>query len=97
MTDWLQSLTPRDWLLDGHPIRGRAMIEAFNQLDWSKAWMDMGPSPTGNPGPYWHVPDSDGDATHRLYPKLAPKWLPLVRRAVEETVETARRHFMGAA
>jgi hypothetical protein len=53
---WLKGLDHRDWLFDGHAIRGRAMIEAFNDLDWSKAWMDLGPSPTGNPGPYWHVP-----------------------------------------
>lgn len=92
--DWLEGLKPSDWLLDGHPIRSSAMIKAFKRLDWSKAWMDLGPSPAGNLGPYWHVPDDDGDATHRLYPKLlGTKWAPLVRHAIEETIEKAQRHF----
>lgn len=95
MPDWLQGLTHKDWLFDGGPINTPVMIARFNNLDWSKAWVDMGPSVAGNLGPYWHVPlretiiDGEvydcGDTVHRLYPKLLQsKWLLVVRRAVEE-------------
>ena len=86
---WNDGLDHRDWLYDGHKIRGDEMIARFNSLDWSKAYMDMGPSVAGNPGPYWHVPlggqYADEDTVHRLYPKvLQSKWLWVIRRACEE-------------
>ncbi len=88
---WLQGLDHRDWLLDGSKIRGR-LLTRFNELDWSKAYCDLGPSVAGNPGPYWHVPTYDGDTTHRLYPKLLQtKWLWLVRQAIDEAVARAAR------
>jgi len=76
---WMEHLSKSDWLFDGHPIRGDMMTERFNDLDWSKAWVDMGPSIAGNIGPYWHVPlVGDDETVHRLYPKLLQtKWLPL--------------------
>ena len=83
MTDirWLQDLTHKDWLFDGHPCSAKQ----FADLKWERAWIDMGPSIAGNPGPYWHVPHKNGDTTHRLYPKLLQtKWLRLVRHAIEE-------------
>lgn len=83
--EWLDGLTHKDWLFDGRPINNAARIEMFNRLDWSKAYVDLGPSVAGNPGPYWHVPMDDGDTVHRLYPKiLQSKWLGLIRRACEE-------------
>lgn len=83
--DWRQGLTHRDWLFDGRPIRGEESIALFDRLDWSKASVDLGPSVTGNPGPYWHVPLKDGDTVHRLYPKvIQTKWLLLIRQACEE-------------
>lgn len=99
---WLDGLTHKDWLFDGHPIRGRVMLARFENLDWEKAWVDLGPSVAGNPGPYWHVPlketviDGDvydcGDTVHRLYPKLLlSKWLPLVRHAIEESLKRANK------
>lgn len=42
--------------------------------DWAGAWVDQGPSPSGNPGPYLKLPWMSGDAdpfegtVHRLYP-----------------------------
>lgn len=95
MAEWYDGLTHKDWLFDGAPICGRVMLARFANLDWSKAWVDMGPSIAGNYGPYWHVPlretiiDGDlydaGDTVHRLYPKvLQSRWLPLIRRACEE-------------
>ena len=44
---------------------------AWDMLDWSKAWIDLGPSPAGNPGPYWKVPTTEPDpalrTVHRVY------------------------------
>ena len=89
--DWMKHLSHKDWLFDGRPIRGDYAIDRFNHLDWSKAWVDMGPSIGGNLGPYWHVPMDDGDTCHRLYPKvLTTKWLPVIRRACEEMAR--KRH-----
>ena len=87
MIDWLRGLTHKDWLFDGDPIRKGD--KRFDDLDWSKAWMDMGPSPAGNLGPYWHVPRKVAETTHRLYPKvLKTKWLLVIRRAVVEGKRT---------
>ena len=90
--DWLNGLTHKEWLFDGYAIRSDVMIERFNNLDWSKAWLDMGPSIADNPGPYWHVPLPSEETVHRLYPKiLNTKWLPVIRRAIKEAVERAER------
>ena len=85
MIDWIGGLTHKDWLFDGQSIPKNDA--QFNNLDWAKARMDMGPSPAGNLGPYWHVPLKDGETTHRLYPKvLQTKWLLVIRRAVQEAI-----------
>lgn len=82
--DWLEGTTHKDWLFDGY----RCSEKQWESLDWSKAYVDMGPSVAGNLGPYWHVPHKDGDTVHRLYPKLLQtKWLLVVRQAVEEFAE----------
>ncbi len=87
---WLDGLTHKDWMFDGHPIRGEVMIERFNNLDWSNAYVDMGPSIAGNLGPYWHVPLPSEETRHRLYPKVVlSKWLGVIRQAVEESVAKA--------
>lgn len=83
--EWIASLSPRDWLFDGSPIRGQAMLERWHGLDWSQAYMDIGPSVMGNPGPYWHVPLPSEETVHRLYPKvLTTKWLLTIRQAIGE-------------
>jgi hypothetical protein len=86
MSDWREGLTHKDWLFDGSAIRTEYAIDRFNHLDWSKAWVDIGPSIAGNLGPYWHVPlsgdDQDDLTIHRLYPKvLTSKWLLVIRQA----------------
>lgn len=103
MPDWLAGLTHKDWLFDGSPIRGEVMIARFNNLDWEKAWVDLGPSVAGNLGPYWHVPLKEtiingeiydfGDTVHRLYPKLLQtKWANVARQAaIEHGVRMATR------
>lgn len=84
--DVLAHLTHKDWLLDGRKIQGAAMLAMWNDLDWPKAWIDLGPSPAGNPGPYWHVPLRSGDTSHRLYPKvLQTKWGPMFNYVVRFT------------
>lgn len=79
--EWLKGLTHKDWLYNGSTC-----TEAqWKQLDWSKAYVDLGPSPAGNLGPYWHVPDIEDDCVARLYPKvLQSKWGPLIYQALTE-------------
>lgn len=89
---WFGTLKPTDWLIDGSPVRSRP--EIWNTLDWSRAWLDLGPSPAGNPGPYWHVPwDADGEEVWaRLYPKITQtKWQPLIRHAIEAHARAVRQ------
>ena len=43
--------------------------EVWSRLDWTAARIDPGPSPAGNPGPYYHVPYPKEGTVHRLYPK----------------------------
>lgn len=92
---WRDGLSHKDWLFDGYPIRGRVMLARFNNLDWDKAWVDLGPSIAGNLGPYWHVPLKEtvidgelydcGDTVHRLYPKvLQSRWALLILHACNE-------------
>jgi hypothetical protein len=43
----------------------------WHELRWDEAWLDVnGPSPAGNPGPYWHVPFRD--IVVRVYPRVQP-------------------------
>ncbi|MFN7883003.1 MAG: hypothetical protein ACK5PF_08330 [bacterium] len=47
------------------------------EWDWKGAWVDGGPSPMGNPGPYlklpWKAGDDDfEDTVHRIYPVIQP-------------------------
>ena len=80
---WLAGLDRRDFLFDGHAPPSE---EVWDQLDWSAAWVDQGPSLAGNLGPYWHVPRPATGTVHCLYPKLLrSKWLLLVHQAVAES------------
>lgn len=70
-------LTPRSTLFNGGPWPAWAKAERW---DWDGAWVDPGPSPMGNPGPYLKLPHADenddvsdwGGTVHRLYPAI---WL----------------------
>jgi len=53
-------------LVDGHA----ATAAVWARLEFSCSWVDPGPSPAGNPGPYLKVPTVDGDTTHRVYPRV---------------------------
>lgn len=52
--------------VDGH----RPSLPLWEALDLSRAWVDGGPSPAGNPGPYLKAPTFDGDSTHRVYSRV---------------------------
>jgi hypothetical protein len=39
-------------------------------LDWDSAWVDGGPSPAGNLGPYLKVPYPPEDTVHRVYSRI---------------------------
>lgn len=52
-------------------------------LDFLQAWIDEGPNPAGNPGPYLHVPDADG-VVHRVYPRVQPGDVLWVRETWHE-------------
>ncbi|GHE88567.1 phage-like protein [Aliiroseovarius zhejiangensis] len=55
--------------------------------DWVGAWVDPGPSPAGNPGPYLKLPFLAGDdatlsgCVMRVYPKIQPGTRLWVREA----------------
>lgn len=54
--------TPFNSTIDGPTCN----LELWKTLDWSTAFVDPGPSPAGNPGPYWKVKSSLG-TTQRVY------------------------------
>ena len=55
-------------------IDGSRNRRLFKELDFAhkNVVVDAGPSPAGNAGPYLHVPNRDGDTTHRVYPAFQP-------------------------
>lgn len=60
-------LSRENSLYDGH--RTWPKRSADKDFDWENAWIDQGPSPAGNKGPYvklCHIPDG---TVHRIYPK----------------------------
>lgn len=70
-------LTPRNTLFDGGRWPNYLGEEAFH---WGRAWIDPGPSPAGNPGPYLKLPvtniamqaGSREETVHRVYPVVQP-------------------------
>lgn len=54
--------TPYNSTIDGPTCN----LKLWETLDWTRAVPDPGPSPAGNPGPYWKVPSTLG-TTHRVY------------------------------
>lgn len=61
-------------------------------FDWASAFVDPGPSPAGNPGPYLKVYEKLKDRLmHRIYPRIHPGDLLYVR----EAVSSLDNHFGG--
>lgn len=81
-------VTPHNSLVNGYGMR-----KGWEFLDWSRARIDRGPSPAGNPGPYYHVPwrePSFGDdpPIYRVYPRVQVGDLIWVRETF--AIETNR-------
>lgn len=68
-----RAVTQHNSLIDG---TGEGIRAHWKHLEWNRAWVDRGPSPAGNPGPYWKVPchclgDADDlKVVHRVYPRV---------------------------
>lgn len=62
-------ITPATCYVDGSPGHGFS-VEWWAACDWSKAYVDPGPSPAGNAGPYLHVANRIADTVHRIYPRV---------------------------
>lgn len=51
------------------PSKRSSGLSGWPDLDFSKAWVDRGPSPAGNPGPYLKVPGGD-ESVQRVYARV---------------------------
>jgi hypothetical protein len=82
-------ITPGNSLFNG----GRwSALHKRQEWDWEGAWVDGGPSPMGNPGPYLKLPWQAGDddfegSVHRIYPVIQPGDRLWVREAWRFDVE----------
>jgi len=57
-------------MTDAHIITGDARVVLAELPDLAGAWIDPGPSPAGNPGPYLKARRLGPDRTvHRIYPR----------------------------
>lgn len=63
-------------LIDGHRYTSKDEFwghkDFWRQFDFESAWIDPGPSPAGNPGPYLKAPFPPEGTAHRLYPTWQP-------------------------
>ena len=75
-------LTRHNSLVDG----ARASPALWDDLDFGAAWVDKGPSPAGNQGPYLKVPRRSEESVHRVYATVSPG----DRFYVKETWRTAK-------
>lgn len=64
-TQTRRAVTPSRSLVDGTGYRAWPHLD----FDGSK-WVDAGPSPAGNPGPYLKVANIDGERRHRVYSRI---------------------------
>lgn len=61
-------LSRRNTMLDGSPWSRYSWED--RDWQWADSWVDPGPSPAGNPGPYLKVPEKSQDTVHRVYPRI---------------------------
>ncbi|HEX7122882.1 MAG TPA: hypothetical protein VF178_10970 [Gemmatimonadaceae bacterium] len=59
-------ITRHHSLVNGHPWPAKE----WARLDFNDAFVDPGPSPAGNPGPYLRVARPDDGTRHRVYPRM---------------------------
>ncbi len=79
--------TRHNSLVDGR----RATPALWADLDFDAAWVDAGPSPAGNLGPYLKVPRRSEESVHRVYATIEAGDLLWVR----ETHKDARSSAAG--
>lgn len=84
-------LSPQNTLRDGH--RWSKQWAPFEALAWDRAWIDDGPSPAGNPGPYLKAPWSAEDTIHRVYPIVQPGDRLWVRESGIELMSSSVKLF----
>lgn len=72
-------ITARNSLVDGAGMSQKRW-DAMG-FDFTRAWIDAGPSPAGNPGPYLKVPSmrEGRETVHRICPRVQPGDLLRVR------------------
>jgi hypothetical protein len=81
-------LTPQNSLFNG---TSWTKLHKTQKWNWDGAWVDPGPSPVGNPGPYLKLPWLTGDddifdgSVHRIYPMTQPGDRLWVREAWART------------
>lgn len=61
-----EAVTRESSLIDGWSA---AQVAFWADLDFARAWVDNGPSPAGNPGPYLKAPRPAEGTIHRIYPR----------------------------
>lgn len=54
-------------LVDGYPVS--KLLWSWLDFASPEVFVDAGPSPAGNPGPYLHVPNRETDSRRRVYPR----------------------------
>ena len=79
-------ITKRNSFVDGSPA-----YPFWHELDFDAAWVDKGPSPAGNPGPYLKVPRPDAETVHRVYPKWQVGDYLWVRETLTKNVPETER------
>ena len=73
-TETRRIIKPSNSFYDGSPVTQLNRL-AWDNSDWENAYIDPGPSPAGNPGPYLKLPllvDPWPDTVHRVYPRIQP-------------------------
>lgn len=76
-------VSPQNSLINGHPMTKWARTVAWPALDFAGAWIDPGPSPAGNPGPYLKARRIEGD--DEVIDRIYPRWQVGDRLWVKET------------
>jgi hypothetical protein len=88
-TQTRRQVTQRNTLFDGRDARWTNWLHE-SAFKWADAWVDPGPSPAGNPGPYLKLPviglacDPEypqEETVHRIYPRIQPGCRLWVREA----------------
>lgn len=90
--------TAANSLVDGYGVSAKRWAEM--KFDWSTAFVDGGPSPAGNPGPYLHIKrgdSTDDELWARIYPRIQPGDTLYAREGTWERPERSERDMREGA